>query len=250
MRVNCASDFRHVGGGLTATLVEENLPTVIPLQRSWIFPLWDTVLDEVGELSFKGQLQPAPLPSGTSRLVNTLISPVVERRTRIISSTTRNLRREVKEKRFRTRPFLPAGGGDLEVPPCAIDMDDLLVIANHLARSLQRRISAFPTGPFPTKLIERMHAYGWPGNIRELENFVCRYVILGSDDRVLRRARLQWRKSATAPGTLTSGETRLREVTRRTLANVEREMIVTGSRTPQRQPQAGRQELLASAIAR
>lgn len=219
VRVNC--------GGLSSTLVEvtaKGKPTDSGfVAEPDISPFGTLFLDEVGELSFKGQLRLLHfLPERQdSEYTN---QPGRGARTRIISSTTRNLRREVNEKRFRRDLFYRLAAVTLEVPPLRNRMDDLLGIANYL-RDHYSKDFGFPDRSFPDQLIERMRSYGWPGNIRELENFVCRYIVLGPDERVLRELNFNG-ESATAPGILTSSETRLREVTKRTLANVEREMMV------------------------
>lgn len=103
-------------------------------------------------------------------------------------------------------------------------MDDLLIIAEHLRQQYSQNFG-LPHRPFPDNLVERMHDHEWPGNIRELENFVCRYVILGPEDRVFRELSPST-ETAAVPGVVSPGETLLKEVARRTLANVEREMIV------------------------
>ncbi len=142
----------------------------------------------------------------------------------LIGATARNLRQEVNENRFRRDLFYQLAVVTLDVPPLRKRPDDLLIIANYLR---QRYSGSFrlPDRPFPDKLIERMHHHGWPGNIRELENFVCRYVVLGPGDTVLRELN-GTTENAVVPGMITPGETLLREATKRTVADVEREMIV------------------------
>ena len=224
VKVNCASDDGTLLEALASTLVEEERTNgdTFPAQLdlSYIGTLF---LDEVGELSPKRQLQLVHLlPDRQGCGDNDPSSPCAK--ARIVGATARNLRQEVKEKRFRRDLFYRLAVVILEVPPLRHRRDDLPVIANHLRRLYSENFG-LPDRPFSDKLIERMHEYGWPGNIRELENFVCRYVILGSEDRVLGEFDSN-SENPRAPVTITPGETLLREVTRRTLANVEREMIV------------------------
>jgi two-component system response regulator AtoC len=112
----------------------------------------------------------------------------------------------------------------LEVPPLRNRLDDLLIIGNYLRCHYSDKF-ALPDKPFPKRLVERMHYYAWPGNIREFEGFICRYVILGSDDRVLRGLNSN-NDGGPANGMLRPGDVLLKEVAKRTLAEVEREMIV------------------------
>ena len=185
-------------------------------------------LDEVGELSYQGQARLLHSlferqDTGNSGQSNGGVTA------RIISSTSHNLRQEVNEKKFRRDLFYRLAVVTLEVPALRNRLSDLLIIANYLRLHYCENFG-FPDRPFPKKLVERMHYYTWPGNLRELENFVCRYVILGPDERVLTELTFN-RGSAAVPGIVTPGETLigetlLKDVTKQALADVEREMIV------------------------
>ena len=143
---------------------------------------------------------------------------------RIISSTTRNLRQEANAGRFRQELFYRLAVVTLEIPPLRNRLDDLLIIGTYLRQHYSRKFG-LPDKPFPKRLIERMHYYRWPGNIREFEGFVCRYVILGSDDRVFRGLN-SGNDISPAHNMIRPGDLLLKEVAKRTLAEVEREMIV------------------------
>jgi two-component system, NtrC family, response regulator AtoC len=219
VRVNCAR--------FSGTLVEmsaEDKPDdgVLPVQPD-ISSIGTLFLDEVGELSSGSQLHlshslPERQGDGYTDQPNRVV------RARIISSTARNLRQEVIEKKFRRDLFYQLAVVTLEMPPLRHRLDDLLTIANYLRQHHSANFG-FPDRPFPDKLIARMYHYGWPGNIRELENFVCRYIILGSDERVLRDLNFNG-EAASAPTIITPGGALLRDETKRALASVEREMIV------------------------
>lgn len=187
-------------------------------------PVGTLFLDEVGELSPQLQLKllhslhEGEPTAGDSR-------PNLGTKARIICATTRNLRQEANEGRFRQELFYRLAVVTLEVPPLRNRLDDLLIIANYLRLYYSEKFG-LPGKPFPKRLVERMHYYEWPGNIREFESFICRYVILGSDDRVLRGLSSN-NDGVPAYGMIRPGDALLKEVTRRTLAEVEREMIVT-----------------------
>lgn len=99
-------------------------------------------------------------------------------RTRIISASTRDLLREVRQGRFRRELFHRLAVVTIDVPPLRKRPPDLLVIAEYLRLRFTSQMGA-EDNPFPRDLLERMLAHNWPGNIQELENFVCQYVVLG-----------------------------------------------------------------------
>jgi DNA-binding NtrC family response regulator len=198
-------------------------PNTIRPESSESAPVGTLFLDEVGELSPQLQLKLLHLlhegePDESDG------QPTPGARPRIVCATTRNRRREANEGRFRQELFYRLAVVTLEVPALRNRLDDLLIIANYLRRYYSDRFR-LPDGPFPKRLVERMHYYEWPGNIREFESFICRYLILGSDDRVLRGLGSN-NDSAPAYGMIRPGDALLKEVTRRTLAEVERGMIV------------------------
>ena len=100
---------------------------------------------------------------------------------RIVSSTTGDLRRDVKRGRFRRDLFHRLVVVTIDVPPLRNHIVDLPPIADYLRlrQSAQLDVTDFP---FSHDLLARMLTYRWPGNLRELENFVCRYVVLGGED--------------------------------------------------------------------
>ncbi len=200
---------------------EEEPSGTTPLEQPYSSSIGTLFLDEVGELPPKSQLH----------LVHRLLDhdgdhdqPNPLAAARIISATARNLRQEVKENKFRRDLFYRLAVVTLEVPPLRNRRDDLLIIANHL-RQRYSETFGLPERPFPDRLIQGMHRYEWPGNIRELETFVCRYVTLGTKECAIYEL-----SSSSEPvppiGTITPGNILLKEVTKRTLASVEREMIV------------------------
>ena len=223
--VNCASTSGTLLEFLTSTLTEaEDKPNgTIPPEQSDSSSIGTLFLREVGELYSKSQLQLLHcLLEHEDCEDNDRLNPLA--RARIIGATTRNLRQEVHENKFRRDLFYRLAVVTLELPPLRDRRDDLLIIANHLRQHYSQSFG-LPDRPFPDKLIAGMYGYEWPGNIRELENFVCRYVVLGPEERAIYEFGGS-RKSAAATSTITPESPLLKEVTKRTLATVEREMIV------------------------
>ena len=129
-------------------------------------------LDEVGELPLELQ----------SKLLRVLENGEYQRvgetqtrksRARVIAATNRDLRREVREGRFRIDLYHRLSVFSLSVPPLR-DMDrDSLVLLDHF-----RNFYCVQNGSPPFRLTaeaeQRWLAYGFPGNVRELRNIVIR----------------------------------------------------------------------------
>ena len=129
-------------------------------------------LDEIGELPL--DLQPKllrVLENGEFQRVGETQQRVS--RARVIAATNRDLRREVREGRFRADLFHRLSVFAVEVPPLREMGDDKGLLLRHY-----RDVYARQAGQLPFELddaaLERWQAYGFPGNVRELRNIVIR----------------------------------------------------------------------------
>ncbi len=224
MRVDCAgcSGMELDHDLFPPVLSEAPIMDTEQAETSGVDAAGSLFLDEVGDLPPQSQLRLLQLLHQAELLGGGQNSPGIS--PRIICATTRNLRHEAREGKFRQELFYRLAVVTLEVPPLRSRLDDLLIIGNYLRACYSQKFG-LPDRPFPKRLVERMHYYEWPGNIREFESFICRYVILGSDDRVLRDLSSN-NDASSVVGIIRPGDTLLKEVTKRTLAKVEREMIV------------------------
>jgi two-component system response regulator AtoC len=102
-------------------------------------------------------------------------------RVRIICATHCDLERVVAEGTFRGDLFYRLDVLELRLPPLCERLCDLEVLATYhlerLSAKLKRNVHAIPHGT-----LERMARWHWPGNIRELENWVSRYIVLGTQE--------------------------------------------------------------------
>ena len=96
---------------------------------------------------------------------------------RVIVATNRDLRKEVKEGRFRQDLYFRLNVVNLHIPPLRERPEDILALARHF---LNRYTSDFKkrVDGFSPEAIQKMRAYGWPGNVRELQNAIERVVLL------------------------------------------------------------------------
>jgi DNA-binding NtrC family response regulator len=139
-------------------------------------------LDEVGELPLDMQvkllraLQEGEIdPVGSKRPVKVDV--------RIISATNRDLTEQVKVGRFREDLFYRLNVFPIEVPPLRERMDDLAPLTEHFIARFNAQEGRRVQGCEPETLA-MLKAFGWPGNVRQLENAVFRAVVLCEGDRL------------------------------------------------------------------
>jgi Nif-specific regulatory protein len=102
---------------------------------------------------------------------------------RIISATNKDIRKEVREGRFREDLFYRLNVISITLPPLRERKEDIPLLADHFlaryAAKARRPVEGFTDGA-----MEKLMAHGYPGNVRELENMIERAVLLARTDRV------------------------------------------------------------------
>jgi two-component system response regulator AtoC len=98
--------------------------------------------------------------------------------TRVICITTRKPEEEVTEGKLRIDLYHRVNTGCFRVPDLRERSEDITIIADYLVRVFNDTFGtkAAPLSPGIRRVLAQ---YRWPGNIRELENVIRRYVILG-----------------------------------------------------------------------
>ncbi len=96
---------------------------------------------------------------------------------RIVASTSRNLEDEVKAGRFREDLYYRLNVVPFVLPPLRQRIEDLPALIDHFGDQFVQQ-GGFLRKEFSAQALEAMRAYEWPGNIRELRNFVERIYIL------------------------------------------------------------------------
>lgn len=227
IRVNCAAIpqgliesefFGHEKGAFTGATSK----------REGRFSLADggtIFLDEVGEL-------PLDLQSKLLRVLQEgEFEPVGSSETRkvdvrVLAATNRDLYREVKQGKFREDLYYRLNVFPLTVPPLRDRGEDIIELASVFAERFASRMGV-SVKPLTQEQIERITAYNWPGNIRELQNVIERAVITSHEGRL----NLDHALPVTSLNTDLSEERskaalEKRVLTQRELQNLERENIL------------------------
>jgi len=133
-------------------------------------------LDEVGELPL--DLQPKILRALQEREIErvggTRPIPV---NIRLIAATNRDLAQMVADKQFRADLFYRLKVFPILSPPLRERADDIAVLVRHFVATHSRRMGK-TIESIPQETMQTLVRWPWPGNIRELENFLERAVIL------------------------------------------------------------------------
>lgn len=101
----------------------------------------------------------------------------------VICTTNRDLEAEVDGPRFRKDLLYRINAFTIDLLPLRQRKEDIPGIADYLLHLHAEKHRA-PIRGISSELIDLMQRYHWPGNIRELENVVRRYVILGSEQAI------------------------------------------------------------------
>ena len=133
-------------------------------------------LDEIGELPL--ELQPKLLRAIQEQEFDRLGSTETTRvDVRIVAATNQNLEQMAAERRFRMDLYYRLSVFPITLPPLRERPGDIRLLVQHFVRTYaSRHQKDVPT--IPDEVMAGLAAYSWPGNIRELQNFIERSVIL------------------------------------------------------------------------
>jgi DNA-binding NtrC family response regulator len=104
---------------------------------------------------------------------------------RILAATNKQLERAVEEGVFREDLFYRLNVINIHIPPLRERREEVPVFLDYFVRKYSEFYGKQPA-PFGDSALSRMMEYHWPGNIRELENLVKRYVIVGNEAQIIR----------------------------------------------------------------
>jgi two-component system, NtrC family, response regulator AtoC len=104
---------------------------------------------------------------------------------RVLAATNVQVQEAMRSGKFREDLYYRLSVLSLHVPPLRERSDEIPMLFRHFLSKYSEKFQKNVTEP-PQHLIEAAMRYSWPGNLRELENFVKRYVILEDSEGSLR----------------------------------------------------------------
>ncbi len=178
VRFNCAAIppglveselFGHEKGAFTGAIVRK-------IGRFELADKGTLFLDEIGDIPLEVQ----------AKLLRVLQEQEFERlgsnqtqkvNVRVVAATHRDLKEMVKEEQFRSDLYFRINIFPITVPPLRQRRDDIPRLVKAFAEDCVRRMNR-QVQTIPAETIRVLSQYDWPGNIRELQNFIERAVIL------------------------------------------------------------------------
>jgi two-component system response regulator AtoC len=143
---------------------------------------------------------------------------------RIVCATNRKLEEEIENGNFRQDLFYRINVVNLYMPPLRERRGDIPVLVEYFLDYYNRKYNCRARA-LSTELMEVLQKYHWPGNIRELENLIKRYVILGSEDVI--SSDLQPRENDLLSADINlDGPISLKKLTRQATRQLERKIIL------------------------
>ena len=138
------------------------------------------LLDEIGEMSphLQAKLLHVLQDGEFSRLGG---KKPVKVNVRVLAATNKKLKEAVLKGEFRNDLYFRLNVIKLEVPPLRERREDIPLLCNNFLEKYRERYQS-PVTQFPKDLMEAFLRYDWPGNVRQLENIVKRYLILPDGD--------------------------------------------------------------------
>ena len=137
------------------------------------------LLDEIGEMSpaLQAKLLQVLQDGQFSRLGG---RATVQVDVRVLAATNINMPQAIAEKRFREDLYYRLNSFVLRMPSLRERKDEIPMMLRHfMIRIAERYACSLPA--ISPRLVKACEEYPWPGNIRELENLVKRYLVLGDE---------------------------------------------------------------------
>ena len=103
---------------------------------------------------------------------------------RVIAATNINMKDAMANKTFREDLYYRLNGFTLSIPPLRERREEIPVLSEYFMRKGAKRYGRDPL-PFSQTLLNALSDHSWPGNLRELENVINRFLVLGEEKTIV-----------------------------------------------------------------
>jgi two-component system response regulator HupR/HoxA len=184
-------------------------------------------MDEIGDISTAMQVKLLRvLQDGSFTSVGSTEQKKVQ--VRVIAATNRDLKSMVENGTFRQDLYYRLNVINVQVPPLRDRREDIVLLAEHFLAKSAKEKSISPR-TMTKRALEKLFDYGWPGNIRELENEMERVTVLAGQEEKITPEMLSPRIREASEKPKNQGS-RLHGRLKDALEELERDMIREGLR--------------------
>jgi two-component system, NtrC family, response regulator AtoC len=143
---------------------------------------------------------------------------------RVVCATNKHLEQEIQTGGFRQDLFYRINVLTIELPSLQQRLCDLPVMVQYLQEKYASKFNR-TAPPITRQTMQFLEKYNWPGNIRELENVIKRYVIVGSEEAIASSLESHPEEEID-PAVPVDGVIQLKEVARQAARRAERRVIL------------------------
>jgi two-component system response regulator AtoC len=180
-------------------------------------------LDEISELDYSLQSKLLQvLQDGQFCRIGAQEDKKVE--VRMVCATNRRLEHEVEVGRFRQDLFYRINVVNIQMPALRERAADIPTLVQYFLDLYNEKYNS-RARPLSAQLLTQLQRYHWPGNIRELENLIRRYAILGTEEAITSEL-LPRKQPIYEDDIAVDGPISLKKVTRQAVMELERKIIL------------------------
>jgi len=144
---------------------------------------------------------------------------------RVVCATNRQLETEIENGTFRQDLFYRINVVSLHLPPLRERRGDIGALVSYFLEYYNHKYNCRARA-LSSEVMGRLEKYHWPGNIRELENLMKRYVILGGEDVITAELVARNSQEFFNPEISLDGPISLKKLTRQATRELERKVIL------------------------
>jgi formate hydrogenlyase transcriptional activator len=178
VKLNCAAIptglleselFGHERGAFTGAIAQK-------IGRLELADQGSLFLDEIGDIPL--EIQPKLLRALQEREFERLGSTHTKKvDVRLVAATNRDLEKMIEDREFRGDLYYRLNVFPIRIPPLRERPEDIPLLVRYFTQKYGRRMEK-KIESIPSAAMKKLSSWHWPGNIRELENFIERSVIL------------------------------------------------------------------------
>jgi two-component system, NtrC family, response regulator AtoC len=177
------------------------------------------LLDEIGEMppALQAKLLQVLQDGSFSRLGG---RASVRVDVRVIAATNIDIKLAIAQKTFREDLYYRLNGFTLKMPPLRERTEEIPILAQHFMRKVAAKYECDPL-PISSALLRAFSAYSWPGNLRELENAIKRYLVMGDENAIINELNPEQSSALSAMTAEGAGGANLKRLVRNLKGNAE-----------------------------